>query len=227
MKQTAATKKRLNSADRRAQIIDVSLSLFANKGFNGTKTREIAEKAGVSEALLYRHFATKEELYRTALGEMLDVHSMSVDCQQAMDTRDDYTVFSAFASHVIDFYRKDPRSIRLVLFSALEGSPISGAFRPVKGKTTIELLSAYIQQRIDEGAFRQVSASLASQLFIEAMAMFVVDQEASLTTAVVSFSDKETVDTAVRVFVDGLKTGCQAAGGDDSGVSGVAQSVNK
>ena len=227
MQKTTATKKRLNSQDRRAQIIDVSLSLFANKGFNGTKTREIAEKAGVSEALLYRHFATKEDLYRTALGELLDVHSMSIDCQEAMDNRDDYSVLSAFAWHVIDFYRKDPRSIRLVFFSALEGSPIEGAFHPVKGKTTIELLADYIQQRIDEGAFRQVSALLTSQLLVETMVMFMVDQEASLTAATMPFADKEAVDTAVRVFVDGLKAGSPAAGGDSDNVSGAAQSVNK
>jgi AcrR family transcriptional regulator len=223
MKRNKQSRKRLNSADRRAQIIDVSLSLFASKGFNGTKTREIAEKAGVSEALLYRHFATKEELYRTVLGELLDVHSASIDCKKAMDERDDYSVFSTFAWHVIDFYRKDPRTIRLVFFSALEGSPIEGAFRPVKNKNTIELLADYIQQRIDEGAFRPVSAILAGQLLMETMVMFMVDQEASLTAETMSFADKEVVDTTVRIFVDGLKAGSL----DDNKVSGEAQSINK
>jgi len=130
---------------------------------------------------------------------------MSIDCQQAMDTRDDYTVFSAFASHVIDFYRNDPRSIRLGLFSALEDGPVTNAFHSTRGKTPIEILAGYIQQRINEGAFRQVSASLASRLFIEAMAMFMVDQEASLTTVPLCFSCEEAVDTMVRIFTDGLK----------------------
>lgn len=205
MKSSSKPKIRLSGKERRAQIIDAALSLFADKGFNGTKTKHIAEKAGTSEALIYRHFKTKEDLYRTALGELLDTHSVSIDCDEAIKNGDDYGVFNIFASHVINYYRQDPRSIRLILFSALEGSPISGAFHSIKEKTTIELLADYIQQRINEGAFGNINARLVSQLFIEAMVMVIVDREASLTTSQVSFSDKETVNTMVQIFVDGLK----------------------
>lgn len=197
-------KKRLNNKERRAQIIDAALNVFAREGFNGAKIKKIAGEAGASEALIYRHFKTKEDLYRTALGEHLDVHSMSVDCKAAMANRDDYGVFGAFASHVLDFYRRDSRSIRLILFSALEGSPITGAFHTIKEKTTIELLADYIKQRIKEAAFKKANAHLVSQLFIESIVMFIVDREASLTTPPIS-PDEEAVDTMVKIFVDGLK----------------------
>lgn len=49
--------------ERRASIIQAVRHLFANQGFKGTRTRELAEAAGVSEALLYRHFPTKEALF--------------------------------------------------------------------------------------------------------------------------------------------------------------------
>jgi AcrR family transcriptional regulator len=198
-------KKRLSNDERRAQIIDVALSVFADKGFNGAKTRQIADKAGTSEALIFQHFKTKEDLYRTALGELLDIHSMSVDCKEAMVNKDDYGVFNTFASHVFSYYQQDPRAIRLILFSALEGSPITGAFHPKKERTSIELLTEYIQKRIKERAFKRVNAGLASQLFVEAVVMFIVDREASLTTPLVSSSDKEVVDTIVKIFVDGLR----------------------
>ena len=54
---------KLTSEERRASIIQAVRHLFANKGFEGTTTRELAEAAGVSEALLYRHFPTKEALF--------------------------------------------------------------------------------------------------------------------------------------------------------------------
>jgi AcrR family transcriptional regulator len=54
---------RLNSDERRAAIIKAVQRVFAEKGFDGTTTRELAESAGVSEALLFKHFPNKEALY--------------------------------------------------------------------------------------------------------------------------------------------------------------------
>src|SRR5438552_11764865 len=60
MKSTTA---RLSSEERRAAIIKAVRCTFAEKGFHGTTTRELAEAAGVSEALLFKHFPNKESLY--------------------------------------------------------------------------------------------------------------------------------------------------------------------
>src|SRR5262245_10453147 len=57
----AATK--MTSEDRRAAIIRAVRRVFAEKGFDGTTTRELAAAAGVSEALLFKHFPNKEALY--------------------------------------------------------------------------------------------------------------------------------------------------------------------
>jgi AcrR family transcriptional regulator len=54
---------RLDSEVRRRRIVDAALPLFARKGFAGTTTKEIAEAAEVSEALLFKHFPTKAALY--------------------------------------------------------------------------------------------------------------------------------------------------------------------
>ncbi|MFN2456467.1 MAG: helix-turn-helix domain-containing protein, partial [Pyrinomonadaceae bacterium] len=43
------------------------MTVFSERGFRGTTTREIARAAGVSEAIIFRHFATKEELYSAIL----------------------------------------------------------------------------------------------------------------------------------------------------------------
>src|SRR3954470_3888140 len=61
--QQAATGGRMAAGDRRLQIVKVAMRLFSERGFRGTTTKEIAQAAGVSEAIIFRHFATKEDLY--------------------------------------------------------------------------------------------------------------------------------------------------------------------
>src|ERR671924_1403125 len=58
---------RLSSEERRQAIVDAVKGVFAEKGFDGTTTRELANAAGVSEALLYKHFPSKESLYAAML----------------------------------------------------------------------------------------------------------------------------------------------------------------
>jgi AcrR family transcriptional regulator len=58
---------RLDSDERRRAIVEAAMPLFARKGFSGTTTREIAEAARISEALLFKHFPTKGALYQDML----------------------------------------------------------------------------------------------------------------------------------------------------------------
>jgi AcrR family transcriptional regulator len=56
-------KRRLPAEERRQSIIDAAGPLFAEHGFRGVTTRKLAQSAGVSEALLYQHFPSKDILY--------------------------------------------------------------------------------------------------------------------------------------------------------------------
>jgi AcrR family transcriptional regulator len=62
---TAAT--RLPAAERRAALVETAIRVFSDGSYRGTTTAEIARAAGVSEPILYRHFASKRELYLAAL----------------------------------------------------------------------------------------------------------------------------------------------------------------
>jgi TetR/AcrR family transcriptional regulator len=66
---TAPTSTRLPAAERRQALVDTALRVFAEGSYRGTTTAEIAREAGVSEPILYRHFASKRELYFAAIEE--------------------------------------------------------------------------------------------------------------------------------------------------------------
>jgi AcrR family transcriptional regulator len=58
---------RLSADQRRNAIVEAATKVFAENGFHGTTTRELAKAAGVSEALLYKHFPSKESLFSAML----------------------------------------------------------------------------------------------------------------------------------------------------------------
>ena len=62
-------KLRLPAAERRQAIVEAALTAFSTGSYSGATTAEIAHRAGVSEPILYRHFASKRELYFACLDE--------------------------------------------------------------------------------------------------------------------------------------------------------------
>ena len=67
MQETRDPIQELLIAARRTHILDAAATVFAEKGFDGTTTRELAKAAGVSEALIYKHFPSKQSLYAAML----------------------------------------------------------------------------------------------------------------------------------------------------------------
>src|SRR5437899_11080109 len=58
---------RLPAAERRQALIEAAIRVFTDGSYRGTTTAEIARAAGISEPILYRHFASKRDLYLAAL----------------------------------------------------------------------------------------------------------------------------------------------------------------
>jgi AcrR family transcriptional regulator len=60
---SAPTRRRLTAEERRSGILDAALTAFSQKGYHATSLDDIAREAGVSKALIYEHFASKQELH--------------------------------------------------------------------------------------------------------------------------------------------------------------------
>ncbi len=66
----STTAPRMAAADRRRHLVETAIRLFTEGSYHGTTTAEIARAAGVSEPILYRHFASKRDLYLAALADV-------------------------------------------------------------------------------------------------------------------------------------------------------------
>jgi AcrR family transcriptional regulator len=64
-------RKRLTGEERRAAILDSALSVIAERGYHGSAIDDIAREAGISKALIYEHFQSKQDLF----AELLDLHA--------------------------------------------------------------------------------------------------------------------------------------------------------
>ncbi len=157
---------RLSAPDRRQQLLSVALDLFAQKGYEGTTTREIAESAGVTEAIIYRHFPNKEELYWAVIEQQCRVCTARQRLDHKLQSHDDdLSAFTALAAEMIANREKDYRFSRLLMFAALERHELSERFFRLYIADYYEALMAHIQQRIDEGKFRMMDAELAARGF--------------------------------------------------------------
>ncbi len=86
-----APKHRMPSGERRVAIVNAAIRLFSQNGFRGTTTKQLAQAVGVSEPVLYMHFATKSELYSAIIenlaerGEQLRSMAARADAEQLDD----------------------------------------------------------------------------------------------------------------------------------------------
>lgn len=151
----------MNAGDRRRQLLDAALEVFSHKGFGGATTREIAAAAGVTEAIIFRHFPSKQALYRAVLDskhESAGHQEWLAGLQALMDGNDDAGVLRSLAARILEAYRTDARFERILLFSALEGHELGLAHHRRLAGPIFELLRGYIARRQRDGALRDHDA---------------------------------------------------------------------
>ena len=131
-----APRLRLSSEDRHRQLLSHAIALFSRHGFSGTRTKDIAAACGVSEAILYRHFATKEDLYHA----ILDTHEAAAGNEEWLaemrvmkERRDDLGFVRCLQAQILKTYREDTAFHRLMLYAGLEGHSLPGMFHDRMG----------------------------------------------------------------------------------------------
>jgi AcrR family transcriptional regulator len=196
--------KRMAAGDRCEQILHGAMELFAEKGFRGATTREIARHLGISEALMFKYFPSKEALYRAIIQKRTDGSEEMFFPKEAIQAKDDRQVFRSVASYLISKNSEDPTFMRLIQYGALEGHELSKIFFETHAMERTKLLSKYIRQRIKEKAFKKVPPLLAARAFMGMILHYVQSQEIYDLKKFFHFSQKKVVETFVDTFLNGL-----------------------
>ena len=158
---------RIPALERRRQILAVATTLFARQGFQGTRTREISSRARVNEALLFRHFPSKEELYWAVLDEKCKARRGFAELQSLLHSgRPVPEVFAAIADGLLRRNFEDASVLRLWLFSGLENHRLYRRFYRAYMADYYDLLAGYIRRQVRRGAFRAVNPFLAARGFL-------------------------------------------------------------
>lgn len=196
--------------ERRQQIVRIAMKLFSQRGFRGTTTKEIAHAAGVSEAMVFRHFATKEDLYAAILDDKACAGDMVEMCEAmagAVARGDDRAVFESLANAMLHHHEQDPEFLRLLLYSALEGHQLFEMFWNKNVREMAQALCTYIRERQKTGALRDIEPMVAGRAFIgmvayHAMVTMLFDKARNLLDI--------PSDRAAREFTDIFLTGISA-----------------
>ena len=163
----ATAQLRFSAADRREQILNVATRLFARQGFQGTTTKQISERAKVNEAIIFRHFSSKDELYWAVIERKIIGAAPNERLRERLDpSLEDSEVFSRVAAEILDRRAKDQTLSRLLLFSVLENHRLSHRFLRTYAAGYYDLLAEFIRKRIAAGRFRDVDPLLAARGFL-------------------------------------------------------------
>ena len=157
---------RLAAPFRRQHLITTALELFASQGFEGTTTREIAQRCGVTEAIIFRHFPTKESLYWAVIEEQCNIRGSGPRLRRMLAADvDELTRFTRIAEDILRRNSEDSKFFRLLLFSALENHELSDHFFQTRVSERFETLADYVRSGIRKGIFRDVNPLLAARGF--------------------------------------------------------------
>jgi AcrR family transcriptional regulator len=186
--------------------------LFARQGFEGTTTREIAQRARVNEAIIFRHFPSKEDLYWSIIDEQSASGAWKENLERQLSSgADDREIFTGIAEDILVRRAKDSDLSRLLLFSALENQRRSQRFFQTHVVTYYELIAGYIRKRIDDGAFRAVNPLLAARAFLGMIVYHSQIQEIYGAKRYQDFDVKEVSQTLTDIWLGGMETRQQSS----------------
>lgn len=198
---------------RREQILAAAVELFSQRGFKGTTTKEIARAVGVSEAMVFRHFATKDDLYAAILDAKACIDGTHVfpwegneKLQKAVAEKDDFAVFYHIALDAMNKHHEDVAFMRLLFYSALEEHDLAERFFQEFVKQVYDFIGGYIASRQADGAFRELDPRIAVRSFIGMMIHHSLNNILwDKKRRIIDMSNEEAARNFAEILVNGIK----------------------
>src|ERR687896_851678 len=201
--------------DRREEILQASLHLFAERGFHGTSMRDIARAADITEGLIYHYFASKRDLFRAIIEEhsFLPLLRTLPDLAEHLDLR---ALLIVLARGFFDVLRQNTKLTRLLLQEVQVFPEEKEAFFADAVGESISELAKILETRMNSKARAGVDPQVASRLFFNALLAFFVEQEILGGKHLLPADEQTYVDHLVDMFVKRLGTGRPARTGPRS-----------
>jgi TetR/AcrR family fatty acid metabolism transcriptional regulator len=157
------------AAERRRQILDAAVRVFARQGFHTCRVSDIADEAGVAYGLVYHYFRSKDEVLDTLFLErwnvMLDA-IREVD-GLAIPARDK---LQEVASFIVESYRHDPELMKVIIVEVTRAANSFGQTHLAKIREAYSLIAAIVEKAQAADEFRDdVTPEFAAMAFYGAI----------------------------------------------------------
>ncbi len=212
-KQPASQKRRLKAPERRIQLLRIAKELFSEHGFENTTAKEIAEAAGVTEAIVFRHFGSKQELYANILdrkAEEIGIDDWGSELDRLAKSENDEALVLSVIRHILEADRQDPQFRRLLLQAALTGHPL----RNISAQRLLPLqrfLCAYVKKRQKRGAFHQFDPELAAHTIVSIPSYYGL-AKILFGMNILTISEDRMATGFARIILDGLHAASGSSG---------------
>jgi AcrR family transcriptional regulator len=202
----SSVRQRLSSTERREAIVTAAMDLFAQRGFRGTTTRELAAQVGVSEPVLYQHFPSKSDLYTAMVDRMVsDLAKGAEDYESRFDESVDETVyFQWLGEKILELYIDGSRFVRLLLYSALEGHELAELWHKRATQHFGCVVEKYLTARAKRQGYYVEDVRLTARAFISMVAHFGLIW-GIFNPQEFNYDRKEVVRQFVGIYVNGIR----------------------
>jgi AcrR family transcriptional regulator len=166
----AVTARAQAAADRRRQILDAAVRVFARQGFHGCRVSDIADEAGVAYGLVYHYFRSKEEVLDTLFLERWDVLVATIDDVAARDDVAPREKLHEIASFIVDSYRYDPELMKVIIVEVTRAANSFGRTHLAKIREAYDGIAGIVERAQETGIFKSaVTPQYAAMAFYGAI----------------------------------------------------------
>jgi AcrR family transcriptional regulator len=192
--------------DRREDILQASLHLFAERGFHGTSMRDIARSADITEGLIYHYFENKRDLFRAIIDEhsFLPLLRTLPELAEHLDLRG---LLVVLARGFFDVLRQNTELTRLLLQEVQVFPEEKEAFFSDAVGQSISELAQILDSRMSERTRTQIDPQVAARIFFNSLLAFFVEQEILGGKQALPADEHSYVEHLVDMFVKRIGNG--------------------
>jgi AcrR family transcriptional regulator len=139
--------------DRRRQILDAAVRVFARRGFHACRVSDVADEAGVAYGLVYHYFRSKEEVLDTLFIERWEILLAVVRDADAAPVAPREKL-RAIASFIVDSYRHDPDLMKVIVVEVTRAANSFGRTHLGRIREAYDLIGEIVAKAQATGAFR-------------------------------------------------------------------------